>query len=219
MSSSDLYPYHYYLPDYVNSDCDSKSFLNLSTPTTYTSASHTNLGFQYPTYNCNKAYSWTTSSASSTRTVTPEYMPLHQLDTKFIDTTTNFFANSTVNNLSTSVIKEEKSSCESSVYSHPSTSSNAQLMSVFDSCSDNSLSEDITVRSRRRRGGKQVAPVIKKKRRLAANARERKRMQNLNDAFDHLRKYLPAMGDRQLSKHETLQMAQTYITALSELLD
>lgn len=58
-----------------------------------------------------------------------------------------------------------------------------------------------------------------KKRRLAANARERRRMQNLNKAFDKLRTVLPTMGnDRQLSKYETLQMAQTYITALSDLL-
>lgn len=69
------------------------------------------------------------------------------------------------------------------------------------------------------RRGKQVSPVVKKKRRLAANARERRRMQNLNQAFDKLRQYLPSLGnDRQLSKHETLQMAQTYITALGELL-
>ncbi|XP_058117283.1 protein atonal-like [Anopheles ziemanni] len=70
-----------------------------------------------------------------------------------------------------------------------------------------------------KRKRKQVPLQIKKKRRLAANARERKRMQNLNDAFDRLRQYLPSLGnDRQLSKHETLQMAQTYITALCELL-
>ncbi|XP_055851275.1 protein atonal [Episyrphus balteatus] len=71
----------------------------------------------------------------------------------------------------------------------------------------------------KKRRGKQVSPVVKKKRRLAANARERRRMQNLNQAFDRLRQYLPCLGnDRQLSKHETLQMAQTYITALGDLL-
>ncbi|XP_050436771.1 protein lin-32-like [Adelges cooleyi] len=60
---------------------------------------------------------------------------------------------------------------------------------------------------------------VMKKRRLAANARERRRMQNLNKAFDRLRTVLPTLGnDRQLSKYETLQMAQTYITALYDLL-
>jgi atonal protein 1/7 len=59
-----------------------------------------------------------------------------------------------------------------------------------------------------------------KKRRLAANARERRRMQNLNVAFDRLRSYLPAIGkDQQLSKYETLQMAQTYIEELFLLLE
>lgn len=71
----------------------------------------------------------------------------------------------------------------------------------------------------KKRRGKQISPIIKRKRRLAANARERRRMQNLNQAFDRLRQYLPCLGnDRQLSKHETLQMAQTYIAALGDLL-
>ncbi|KAE8741708.1 ato [Frankliniella occidentalis] len=71
----------------------------------------------------------------------------------------------------------------------------------------------------KRRGGKALSPVVVKKRRLAANARERRRMLNLNTAFDRLRTHLPSLGsDRQLSKYETLQMAQTYINALVDLL-
>lgn len=63
------------------------------------------------------------------------------------------------------------------------------------------------------------APEIMKRRRLAANARERRRMNSLNDAFDKLRDVVPSLGnDRKLSKFETLQMAQTYIAALNELL-
>jgi hypothetical protein len=74
-------------------------------------------------------------------------------------------------------------------------------------------------KTKRRSSSKLVSPVIMKKRRLAANARERRRMQNLNKAFDRLRTHLPSLGnDRQLSKFETLQMAQTYITALNDLL-
>lgn len=64
-----------------------------------------------------------------------------------------------------------------------------------------------------------AAPEIMKRRRLAANARERRRMNSLNDAFDKLRDVVPSLGnDRKLSKFETLQMAQTYISALNELL-
>jgi len=80
-----------------------------------------------------------------------------------------------------------------------------------------------------RKGVAKVRPVaqhspaagfeVMKKRRLAANARERRRMNSLNDAFDRLRDVVPSLGnDRKLSKFETLQMAQTYIAALYELL-
>ncbi|KAL4147900.1 hypothetical protein QTP88_002227 [Uroleucon formosanum] len=59
----------------------------------------------------------------------------------------------------------------------------------------------------------------RKRRRLAANARERRRMNGLNEAFDRLRGVVPAADDeRKLSKYETLQMAQTYILALHEQL-
>ncbi|EDV54776.1 basic helix-loop-helix transcription factor amos [Drosophila erecta] len=60
---------------------------------------------------------------------------------------------------------------------------------------------------------------VLKKRRLAANARERRRMNSLNDAFDKLRDVVPSLGhDRRLSKYETLQMAQAYIGDLVTLL-
>lgn len=59
-----------------------------------------------------------------------------------------------------------------------------------------------------------------KRRRLAANARERRRMNGLNEAFDKLRDVVPSLGaDHRLSKFETLQMAQTYIGSLRELLN
>lgn len=65
----------------------------------------------------------------------------------------------------------------------------------------------------------QITDNLLRRRRLAANARERRRMNNLNDAFNRLRDVIPSIGnDRRLSKFETLQMAQTYIGALIELL-
>ena len=58
---------------------------------------------------------------------------------------------------------------------------------------------------------------VVKKRRLAANARERRRMDMLNKGFDRLRRVLPGLGpERQLSKYETLQMAQSYISELTD---
>ncbi|XP_042214942.1 neurogenin-3-like [Homarus americanus] len=57
-----------------------------------------------------------------------------------------------------------------------------------------------------------------RRRRQAANARERKRMTNLNVAFDRLRATLPSTSHK-LSKHDTLQMALSYISELHSLLD
>ncbi|XP_041364714.1 protein lin-32-like [Gigantopelta aegis] len=65
-------------------------------------------------------------------------------------------------------------------------------------------------------GGRDVL----RRRRIAANARERRRMQSLNVAFDRLRDVIPSFNDNsKLSKYETLQMAQTYIDALQDILD
>ncbi|XP_077434578.1 protein atonal homolog 1b [Vanacampus margaritifer] len=56
-------------------------------------------------------------------------------------------------------------------------------------------------------------------RRVAANARERRRMHGLNKAFDELRSVIPSLeNEKKLSKYDTLQMAQIYINELSELL-
>lgn len=63
------------------------------------------------------------------------------------------------------------------------------------------------------------AEYERRRRRLAANARERRRMLGLNVAFERLRSVIPRLqSDRRLSKSETLQMAQIYIGTLSEML-
>ncbi|XP_074848096.1 transcription factor ATOH1 [Carettochelys insculpta] len=75
-------------------------------------------------------------------------------------------------------------------------------------------------RQRAQSGGlRQQVSGVQKQRRLAANARERRRMHGLNHAFDQLRNVIPSFNnDKKLSKYETLQMAQIYISALAELL-
>ncbi|XP_078386648.1 transcription factor Atoh1-like [Cetorhinus maximus] len=60
-----------------------------------------------------------------------------------------------------------------------------------------------------------AARAQQKRRRLAANARERRRMRGLNAGFELLRSVIPGVR-RRLSKSDTLQMAQIYIGALSE---
>ena len=65
----------------------------------------------------------------------------------------------------------------------------------------------------------EMSESVQKKRRLAANARERRRMDLLNQGFDRLRTVLPGLGpETQLSKYETRQMAQEYINQLAQLL-
>lgn len=72
-----------------------------------------------------------------------------------------------------------------------------------------------------------LTPAGIKKRRKDANARERKRMNGLNEAFERLRDAVPAApgeeetGDKnkKLSKMDTLQMANLYIRHLVTLLN
>ncbi|XP_068264414.1 helix-loop-helix protein 13-like [Nyctibius grandis] len=55
--------------------------------------------------------------------------------------------------------------------------------------------------------------------RHAANVRERKRMLNINSAFDELRCHVPTFPyEKRLSKIDTLRLAIAYITLLSEIL-
>ena len=78
---------------------------------------------------------------------------------------------------------------------------------------------------RKGRGGRKKnlhppSTEIMRHRRDAANARERKRMNGLNDAFERLREVVPNLNSEQkLSKIETLLMAQTYIKALAKLIE
>ncbi|XP_030405174.1 fer3-like protein [Gopherus evgoodei] len=62
--------------------------------------------------------------------------------------------------------------------------------------------------------------VITCAQRQAANIRERKRMFNLNEAFDQLRKKVPTFAyEKRLSRIETLRLAIVYISFMTELLD
>ncbi|XP_038137884.1 pancreas transcription factor 1 subunit alpha [Cyprinodon tularosa] len=72
-------------------------------------------------------------------------------------------------------------------------------------------------------------PLLKRRRRLrsevelqqlrqAANVRERRRMQSINDAFEGLRSHIPTLPyEKRLSKVDTLRLAIGYINFLAEL--
>nr|XP_035969066.1 fer3-like protein [Halichoerus grypus] len=62
--------------------------------------------------------------------------------------------------------------------------------------------------------------VITYAQRQAANIRERKRMFNLNEAFDQLRRKVPTFAyEKRLSRIETLRLAIVYISFMTELLE
>ncbi|XP_011330452.1 pancreas transcription factor 1 subunit alpha isoform X2 [Ooceraea biroi] len=74
-------------------------------------------------------------------------------------------------------------------------------------------------RSNRRSGASGKCPrQVQVQQRQAANMRERRRMQNINDAFEGLRAHIPTLPyEKRLSKVDTLKLAIGYINFLNEL--
>jgi atonal protein 1/7 len=214
--ASDLYHRYYYLP---GMDTGFENVDSYAYPTTMYTATN-NLSDYQPAMLANSD-GWRTPSPSSLRSLTPEFIPLSSLNTNTMAAKQAIDSKSAATAFYPKIhVKQEKLikvEEPAAMMSHQVT---PYLPQIDEFQSDDSTSLDDLQKPGKRRRGKQVSPVVKKKRRLAANARERRRMQSLNDAFDRLRQYLPQIGnDRQLSKHETLQMAQTYITALCDLLE
>lgn len=111
--------------------------------------------------------------------------------------------------------------------SHPSppsyrkTAKSSSSLKVRDLCrlKGTVAGPEVDTSARQRAPSSKPINGVQKQRRVAANARERRRMHGLNHAFDELRSVIPAFdNDKKLSKYETLQMAQIYINALAELL-
>lgn len=73
---------------------------------------------------------------------------------------------------------------------------------------------------------KQKAPPLSKYRRKTANARERNRMREINQAFETLRRVIPHVAlshgqgsNEKLTKITTLRLAMKYINSLSSILE
>ncbi|XP_037076412.1 pancreas transcription factor 1 subunit alpha-like [Pollicipes pollicipes] len=85
---------------------------------------------------------------------------------------------------------------------------------MYDSCSSNDASLATRRRRRRRSGATQQVHQ-----RHAANMRERRRMQSINDAFEGLRTHIPTLPyEKKLSKVDTLRLAIGYISFLGEMI-
>ncbi|KAK6165755.1 hypothetical protein SNE40_022616 [Patella caerulea] len=78
---------------------------------------------------------------------------------------------------------------------------------------DNRIVDERDDRTKKRR-----SPSLAQRR--AANVRERRRMLNLNEAFDVLRRSVPTFNyERRLSRIETLRLAMGYISFMTQILN
>ncbi|XP_075211816.1 pancreas transcription factor 1 subunit alpha-like isoform X2 [Lycorma delicatula] len=105
------------------------------------------------------------------------------------------------------------SSTELFLYDEDSSHSDCSTAYSYGSDQDSSSGSG---RVRTRRLGK--CPQQQMQQRQAANLRERRRMQSINDAFEGLRAHIPTLPyEKRLSKVDTLKLAIGYINFLSEL--
>merc|ERR1712029_277924 len=96
------------------------------------------------------------------------------------------------------------------------------LQDSQDSYDDHSKSSGSDVESspRKRRRCPRSSPIQQMHQRHAANLRERKRMQSINDAFEGLRTHIPTLPyEKRLSKVDTLRLTIGYINFLAEMVN
>lgn len=95
--------------------------------------------------------------------------------------------------------------------------SGTNAMSGIGYQSNNNSSSNHRQHKKPSRPRRRIATVAQRR---AANIRERRRMFNLNSAFDKLRKKVPTFAyEKRLSRIDTLRLAMTYIRFMSELLE
>lgn len=89
----------------------------------------------------------------------------------------------------------------------------SQMTSQFHYTSVEPLDKNLKRKRRRKSPNQQIAQ------RHAANLRERKRMQSINEAFEGLRHHIPTLPyEKRLSKVDTLRLAIGYIGFLTEMI-
>lgn len=111
---------------------------------------------------------------------------------------------------STSYLSSSHSSVDFSLLSSPTTNSHVAYGHSAKTSSASGHGGKPKSKPRRR-----VATIAQRR---AANIRERRRMYNLNTAFDKLRKRVPTFAyEKRLSRIETLRLAIMYISFMSEL--
>ncbi|XP_055906749.1 pancreas transcription factor 1 subunit alpha [Eupeodes corollae] len=92
-------------------------------------------------------------------------------------------------------------------------SDDSDVYSGFNSDQENNEEKSRHMKTRRLKCASQQA-----QQRQAANLRERRRMQSINEAFEGLRSHIPTLPyEKRLSKVDTLKLAISYITFLGEM--
>ncbi|XP_055058031.1 pancreas transcription factor 1 subunit alpha [Misgurnus anguillicaudatus] len=138
------------------------------------------------------------------------------LDTdEFLDEDVDFFTNQIQEYYKDSRISQDGDYCDVGNFSFSSSSSTFSY-GCADSTSELSPHRgDGSLLKRRRR---MRSEVEMQQLRQAANVRERRRMQSINDAFEGLRSHIPTLPyEKRLSKVDTLRLAIGYINFLAEL--
>ena len=127
----------------------------------------------------------------------------------------NLYSSDLNDTLNSQILSHCAAHCAAKISSHPngkSHKSSTKSKLDYDLSEENS-SDSISFK--RRRSSSQLTHQ-----RQAANMRERKRMQSINDAFEGLRIQLPTLPyEKKISKVDTLKMAIAYINFLTDLLN
>ncbi|XP_050309979.1 pancreas transcription factor 1 subunit alpha [Anthonomus grandis grandis] len=144
-----------------------------------------------------------------------EHLDLEAVNRQFFFDTTPYISGNGNSNSSTG-----SSNSSSDLFLYDENSSDSALSSYsFSSDQENNAAASSELKERiHRHRRKSKCPHQQIQQRQAANLRERKRMQSINDAFEGLRAHIPTLPyEKRLSKVDTLKLAIGYINFLSEL--
>ncbi|XP_018575152.1 pancreas transcription factor 1 subunit alpha [Anoplophora glabripennis] len=144
------------------------------------------------------------------------FSTMENLDLDVVNRQFFFDTNSFMNGNGSSNGSTTGSSNSSDLFLYDDNSSDSAVSS-FSYNSDQENRSDCKERLHRHRR-RNKCPQQQIQQRQAANLRERKRMQSINDAFEGLRAHIPTLPyEKRLSKVDTLKLAIGYINFLSEL--
>lgn len=139
----------------------------------------------------------------------------HEIRSKYLECNTNSSFLMQQSYSSTASLSASSTNSTNSDLVIPNSSSNLSIYEAYQGITINPTHYN---GSKHGQDGEGEDQFKNRQKRVVANERERTRMHNLNTAFEKLRSVLPSLSSKQFSKFETLQMAKSYIEALTEIL-